>query len=108
MRKLNNIFDGLPNNNIPEELFQTLIEHDNVKLERIISTGHTTPKGKWYDQMQDEWVLLLKGQAILQFEDNTEAHLQPGDYIFIESHRKHRVKYTSHNEPCVWLAVHIY
>ncbi len=67
--KLKNIFSDLPEKSLDKEIFETLLQNDNAKLERIISTGQITPDDKWYDQEQDEWVVLLKGHAILLFEN---------------------------------------
>jgi cupin 2 domain-containing protein len=89
---------------LPEELMQTLLVADGVRLERIVSHGHASPEGFWYDQPDDEWILILHGAARLQFADG-DITLQPGDYLNIPAHRKHRVAWTSPDEPTVWLAV---
>ena len=102
-----NIFHNLPNDTIPEELFEVLLEGKGVKLERIISTGQITPEDQWYDSHQDEWVMLIKGNARLLFEDEKEVHLQLGDYLFIPAHKKHRVSWTDPDEVSVWLAFHV-
>ncbi len=99
--RLNNIFDNLPDKPLAGEVIETLFENERIQLERIVTAGQTTPKDEWYDQGQDEWVLLLKGQATLVFEDEQESHLSPGDYLFIETHKKHRVSWTSPDEVCV-------
>ena len=104
---LKNIFKDLPEKRLDKEIFETLLQNNNVKLERIISTGQTTPKGEWYDQERDEWVILLQGHATLVFENEREINLKPGDYVFIKAHKKHRVSLTSSDEVCVWLAAHI-
>ena len=105
---LKNIFKDISGDN-NNEVFETILQNDNVKLERIISKGHTTPEGKWYDQDFDEWVILLSGKAVLSFEGKTEnITLNPGDYMLIEAHKKHRVEYTSFEEETIWLALHIY
>ena len=76
------------------------------KAKRIVSAGHNSPEGFWYDQEEHEWVAVLKGEAKLLFEGDDEAiHMKPGDYVNIPAHRKHRVEWTSPNEPTVWLAV---
>jgi cupin 2 domain-containing protein len=90
-----------------QEIFETLISNDNVIIERIISTGQTTPESEYYDQNYDEWVILLQGTAIISFEENKKTNLNTGDYLFIPSHKKHRVEYTSSTPACIWLAVHI-
>lgn len=106
-KKNGNIFDELPQENLAEEIIEPLLQTKRFKLERIISTGQQTPKDEWYDQAQDEWVILLKGNASLLFDDGEELTLQTGDYVFISAHRKHQVSWTSTTEPCVWLALHI-
>ncbi len=103
---MNNLFSNLPTKNLPNELFETLQAGKQFKLERIISTGQTTPENQWYDQAQTEWVVLLKGQARLLFEDNNEVTLTPGDHLLIPAHTKHRVSWTTPNETCIWLALH--
>ena len=65
---IQNIFDDLPHH-LPKEFVQTLLEAANLRIERIISHGHASPEGFWYDQGQHEWVVVLKGAARLQFED---------------------------------------
>ncbi len=100
-----NIFD-LPLHLPPEEYFEPLISGSNLRIERIISTGQTTPAGEWYDQDRDEWVILLQGKATLRYEDGSVYQLSVGDYVFIPAHQKHRVDYTSTTSPCVWLAIH--
>jgi len=100
---INNIFDNLPKQTLPKEVFETLYQNKHLKLERIISTGQPSD---WYDQAQDEWVILLQGHATLTFEDENERNFKPGDYVFIEAHKKHRVSWTNPIEVCVWLALH--
>lgn len=92
--------------NLPQELFQTLIEAGNVRIERIVSHGHKSPDGFWYDQSADEWVLLLRGAARLEFDDGRTQRLAPGDHSWIPAHARHRVAWTDPDQPTVWLAVH--
>lgn len=99
-----NLFD-LPEPHPSEEFFETLAGNSQLKIERIISTGQSSPKGFWYDQDQDEWVVLLQGTARLEFEEGTTKELNKGDWLLIPAHQKHRVAYTSKTPPCVWLAV---
>ena len=92
---------------LPEELVETLVQSHGVRLERIVSLGHATPSGQWYDQDMNEWVVLLRGAAALRFEDEPEPRtLRPGDWIDIRAHRRHRVEWTAPSEPTVWLALH--
>jgi cupin 2 domain-containing protein len=99
-----NLFDDLPQP-LPKEVFQTLVQADHVRIERIVSHGHASPEAFWCDQPQHEWVIVLKGAARLQFENGAIA-MQPGDYVHIPAFRKHRVAWTAPDEPTVWLAVH--
>ena len=101
----NNIFN-LPSSLPNQELFESIISNDNIKIERIVSTGQTTPPEEWYDQDKDEWVILLQGEAILSYEDDSRIKLTAGDYVLIPAHQKHRVEYTSFQPPCIWLAIH--
>jgi cupin 2 domain-containing protein len=106
MPSLQNIFSNLPSQ-LPEELIETLVTSDRVRIERIVSGGHASPDGFWYDQDQNEFVLLLKGAARLNFEgDDEPIEMSPGDFIDIPAHQKHRVEWTTPDEPTVWLAVH--
>ncbi|MEQ9551280.1 MAG: cupin domain-containing protein [Coleofasciculus sp. G3-WIS-01] len=102
MPNIFNLPPQLPN----EELFEALVCSDSVLIERIISTGQTTPIGEWYDGQQDEWVILLQGEAILAYDDGSRIELKAGDYVLINAHQKHRVELTSSHPPCIWLAVH--
>ena len=101
-----NLFESLPKN-LPAELIENLVEEEGLRLERIVSTGHVTPAGEWYDQESDEWVVLLTGAARLLFEAPEEVvTLKPGDHLKIPAHRKHRVEWTDPDATTVWLALH--
>lgn len=100
-----NIFDLIPAT-LKDELFEELISKDALKIERIVSHGHTTPQNEWYDQRNNEWVILLQGEAIISFLNEDEIRLKAGDYINIPAHKKHRVSWTKLDENTVWLAVH--
>lgn len=90
-----------------EETIEALLENREFRLERIVSTGQSTPEGKWYDQERDEWVILLSGGAGLFFEGEDEVRvLRPGDYLLIPAHSRHRVEWTDKRVPTVWLALH--
>jgi len=88
-----------------EEIFTTLFEKAGVKVECIDSHGQASPEGFWYDQSQDEWVLLLKGSAILEIADQPQLTLKAGDHVLIPGHVRHRVASTSAD--ALWLAVHV-
>ena len=101
-----NIFSDIPQG-IDRERFEGILSSENLRIERIISGGHSTPPGQWYDQEQDEWVILLAGSATLKFEGFSEAiSLKPGDYVNIPAHKRHRVERTDEAEETIWLAVH--
>ena len=91
---------------LPEELIETLVMGDRFRIERIVSRGHASPMGFWYDQTENEWVLLLSGAARLEFEgEESIRHLQPGDSLLIPAHTRHRVDWTDPEADTVWLAV---
>ena len=98
-----NFFANVPAQ-LPQELVETVLAAESVRIDRIVSLGHTSPEDFWYDQPDNEWVLLLQGEARVQFEDRT-AHLKPGDHLNISAHERHRVEWTSPHEPTIWLAV---
>jgi cupin 2 domain-containing protein len=113
MMKIENIFNSLkiPSASVvTEEVFEKLLSTPYFTLERIVSTGQSTPPGQWYDQTQDEWVILLSGSAGFSFEtEKTEKIVQvlrPGDYIHIPAHQRHRVEWTDSLQPTLWLALH--
>lgn len=99
-----NLFADIPAD-LPEELIQTILSRPNIRIERIVSHGHASPDGFWYDQPQHEFVVLLQGAARLRFEDDL-IEMKPGSYIDIPAHRRHRVEWTSPDVPTVWLAIH--
>lgn len=99
-----NIFDDIPSS-LPEELVQAMLNRPSLRIERIISHGHASPDGFWYDQEQYEFVVLLKGAARLRFKDEV-IEMTPGSFLEIPAHRKHRVEWTTPDEPTVWLAIH--
>ncbi|MCC6134572.1 MAG: cupin domain-containing protein [Candidatus Contendobacter sp.] len=102
-----NLFADLPNQRADEQ-FDLLLRKDACRLERIISTGHATPPGEWYDQDGDEWVVLLQGRAGLRLADEPNIReLKPGDYVWLPAHCRHRVEWTSDQPPAVWLALHL-
>ena len=93
--------------NMGEEAFSEILARPGLKIERIISQGQTSAPGFWYDQAWNEWVIVLKGSATLQFEQEPAARsLGVGDYVFIPARKRHRVEWTEPQQPTVWLAVH--
>ncbi|OQY49308.1 MAG: hypothetical protein DRR08_11535 [Candidatus Parabeggiatoa sp. nov. 2] len=104
--KFENLF-APANTPTTDEVFEKLLSTSHFTLERIISTGQATPPGEWYNQEQDEWVILLSGSAGLLFEaQDTIQVLRPGDYVHIPAHLRHRVEWTDSSQPPVWLALH--
>ncbi len=102
---MKNIFSSIPDD-IQQELFQDILTTDNFKIERILSKGHSSPAGYWYDQDKSEWVILLKGSAGIRFEDQDYIiELKPGDYLNIPAHLKHRVEWTDQKTETVWIAI---
>jgi len=102
---MDNLFRGMPAG-ADTELFTSLIDRPGARIERIVSTGQSTPPGEWLDQPWDEWVLLLAGGAGLLIEGREEVLLAPGDHLLIAADARHRVTWTSADPPAIWLAVH--
>ena len=104
--KSGNVFAGVAQWLDNEEVVE-LLSAEDLRIERIVSTGHASPPGFWYDQDRAEWVMLLAGSAGLLFEGESEPRpLKPGDYIHIGAHRRHRIAWTDPAQPTVWLAIH--
>ena len=87
-----------------EEKFFEIFKNETIKIEKIVSNGQISPENFWYEQEKSEFILLLEGFAILEFEDRV-VELKRGDCINIEAMEKHRVKFTSLDEPTIWFAV---
>ena len=105
MANLTNLYADIPAE-LPEEFVETLLGTPGLRIERIVSLGHASPEGFWYDQEASEWVLLLKGAARLRFEGEEPIELRPGAFVNIPARRRHRVEWTDPGEPTLWLAVH--
>jgi len=101
---VDNLFDRIPAQ-LPEEITQTLLSASGIRIERIVSRGHASPDGFWYDQPEHEWVLLLAGEAGLELEGEPVRSLKPGDFLLLDAHRKHRVVWTKADANTIWLAV---
>ncbi|HWL52364.1 MAG TPA: cupin domain-containing protein [Chthoniobacteraceae bacterium] len=101
---MNNLFDSLPKD-LGAEIFEEIIRSSTVRIERIISKGHASPESGWYDQEEHEWVVVLKGRARLEFEEGAVHELLVGDYVNIPAHARHKVAWTTPDEPTIWLAV---
>ncbi len=102
--KRENLFANLPAH-LPDELCSVLAENRQIRIEKIVSAGHSRPKDFWYDQDEDEWVVVLMGESKLAFENAEVMFLKPGDHVLIPAHQRHRVEWTIPDEPTVWLAV---
>ncbi len=101
-----NLLSALPRGGAVE-LVEVLAQGAGARIERIVSTGQVSPPGFWYDQPEDEFVVVLAGSAVLRFEDGDRRFdLRPGDWIEIPAHVRHRVEFTQADPPTVWLAVH--
>lgn len=87
-----------------DELVEILAESKSVRIERIVSSGHISQQGFWYDQHENEFVALLQGEAVITYEDGS-IRLKAGDTTIIPAHKKHRVDFTSIEPLCVWLCV---
>jgi cupin 2 domain-containing protein len=101
-----NLFDDIPARS-NDEIFTELLIRENVRIERIVSTGQSTPVDQPHRQEHDEWVLLLTGLAGLRLEGERERNLRPCDHAFIAAHHAHWVTYTAEDEPTIWLAIHL-
>jgi len=101
---MKNLFTEIPGC-LEQEQFQDLLKAEHVRIERILSKGQTSPETGWYDQTEDEWVLVLEGSGTISFEDGRSVRLKRGDHLHIPKHQKHRVSWTDPNEVTIWLAV---
>ncbi len=99
-----NLFENIPESE-PEEVFTELLSAEGVRVERIVSFGQVSPEGLWYDQPENEWILLLEGSATLVFQEKPSVDLRPGDYLNLPAGCRHRVEKTSEKCRTVWLAV---
>lgn len=100
-----NLFAGLPAS-APDEVVDRLADGGRFRLLRIVSTGQASPPGEWYDQPEDEWVVLLRGAAVLTIAGQPSRRLDPGDWLLLPAHCRHRVDWTAADQPTVWLALH--
>jgi cupin 2 domain-containing protein len=99
-----NLFENIPES-APEEVLTELVSAASVRIERIVSFGQVCPEGFWYDQAENEWILLLEGSATLAFHDKPSVDLKPGDYLRLPAGCRHRVEKTSKIKRTVWLAI---
>ncbi len=104
-----NLFDVSAIKDFNEEVMGQLVVGQKFRLQRIVSSGQSTPENHWYDQDDDEWVVLLSGSAEILFQENEEVvELVVGDYLHIKAHQKHRVTRTDPDQTTIWLALHFH
>ncbi|MBN1290194.1 MAG: cupin domain-containing protein [Candidatus Latescibacteria bacterium] len=102
---MNNLFADIPKN-LPDELTEIIATSNHVRIERIVSLGHASPSDFWYDQDENEFVLVIAGEAQLRFENKKGlVGMEAGNYCIIPAHERHRVEWTSPDEDTIWLAV---
>ncbi len=99
-----NLLDSLPSE-LDQESSLEILKSDNLLIERIVSKGHTSPEQGWYDQAENEWVMVLQGAGELTYEDGRTLRLTIGDSLLIPAHVKHKVSWTDPDTETVWLAV---
>lgn len=99
-------FTSMVPEKIEKEIFQEIVRTENITIERIISQGQSSPETGWYDQEKSEWVMVLEGEALVEFDDGEEARLGKNDFLMIFPHQKHRVKWTCPDRKTVWLAIY--
>lgn len=102
---MKNIYNGF-DDSVKKEAEEILFTADNARLVRIKSVGHTSPEGFWYEQEEDEWVMVAGGVGEIEWSGGEKVRLEAGDCLFIPAFKKHRVSYTSDDPPCIWLAVY--
>ncbi len=106
--KTRSLRSDLPQRPLADEIVDILLERRGLRVERIVSTGHVTPDGQWYDQETDEWVLVVEGAARLRIEgEETDRELNEGDWILLPARCRHRVTWTRAAPPTIWLAIHV-
>lgn len=99
-----NIFDSIPED-MSAEMFEDILKAPGVRIERIVSRGHTSPDSGWYDQDEHEWVMVVEGRAAIEFEDGAVVTLVKGDHLNIPAHCRHRVSWSDPDRNTIWLAV---
>jgi cupin 2 domain-containing protein len=102
--RVDNLFANLPELSESEQSL-SLFEKPRIKIERIVSESYRSSAGFWYDQDEDEWVVVVRGEATLEFEGGELVRMKEGDYVTIPRHVKHRVHQT--DPKTIWLAVHV-
>ena len=101
---MKNLLENIPKD-LSREVFESVLTSENLRIERIVSKGHTSPDKGWYDQKENEWVIILQGSGTITFENGEEYNLNEGDCLNISAHKKHRVSWTKEGEATIWLAI---
>lgn len=101
---MDNLFSAIPAT-LDHEIFEDLFKNNRIRIERILSKGHSSDKNYWYDQDENEWVVVLKGAGTVVFADGRQVCLNEGDYLNIPAHTKHQVSWTDPDVVTVWLAI---
>ena len=106
-RALVNLFEDLPEDHSVEHFAEVCkLGEGTTRIERIVSHGQASPKGFWHDQEEDEWILILQGQALLRLKDqDVPISLKPGDSLLLPAHCPHRIDWTTPDQATIWLAV---
>ncbi|MGE9290780.1 MAG: cupin domain-containing protein [Puniceicoccales bacterium] len=99
-----NLLHSLPDS-LETETIETILRGQNVRIERILSHGQSSPETGWYDQEENEWVMVLQGRGEIQYENGNSITLGPGDQVNLPAHTKHRVHWTDPDQITVWVAV---
>ncbi len=106
-RDVANLLEQVDSAENSKELIEVLACGENIRVERIVSLGHCSETGFWYDEPQAEWVTVLSGEARIRFlSEDKVIHMRQGDHITIAPHEKHRVEWTTPNDQTVWLAIY--
>ena len=106
---MSNLLTNMPTDpdRYTKEIVDILLQNHHAPVERIVSHGQITEAGQWYDQVEDEWVAIISGEAELLFEDGRILRMKTGDHVLIPAHQKHRVTWTPPDRATVWLAVFV-
>jgi cupin 2 domain-containing protein len=105
MTRPDNIFSAIPDA-LDSEIFELLAAGGDTRIERIISRGQSSPDSGWYNQPQSEWVIVLRGSALLEYQSGEAFRLEEGSHLNIPAGTAHRVAWTASDTETVWLAVH--
>jgi len=101
-----NLLEGKDSGRLAETA-EILLSLPGVRIERIASFGQASPGGFWYEQDEEEWVAVLEGEAVLEWEDGRKLGMKPGDWVFLPAKERHRVAWTAPGRPTLWLAVFV-